>query len=76
MPTLNVCPKCRTICPKCHSSTNTSHSIWVCMDCYHKIGAKCCVCGGNKNGPGTIGPGKVCNKCYKMNLCIFCGKRV
>lgn len=78
MPTLNVCPKCRNICAKCHSSANpsTSHPLWVCSDCYRKKNSKCGACGGNKSGPGTIGPGKVCKNCYKMNCCAFCGNRV
>ncbi len=78
MPTLNVCPRCRDTCPKCHSKANpaNSHPIWVCTDCYRKYNSKCPVCGGNKNGPGTIGGGKVCKNCYKMNKCTFCGQRV
>ena len=76
MPTLSVCPKCRNICPKCHTTCNTEHPIWVCFDCKKKKGSKCCVCGGNKNGPGNIGAGRVCNKCHKTNTCVFCGNRL
>lgn len=78
MPTLNVCPRCRNICAKCHSTFNPAraHSLWVCTDCWRKKNNKCGACGGNKNGPGTIGTGKVCDKCYKMNKCAFCGERV
>ena len=75
MPTLSVCPKCRDTCPKCHSHANpsNSHSIWVCMDCNRKYSGKCCVCGGSKPGGGA---GKVCNDCYKMNRCTFCGTKI
>ena len=45
---------------------------------YHNLDnpPTCCVCGGNKNGPGSIGAGKVCRNCYKMNKCVFCGAKV
>jgi len=78
MPTLSVCPKCRDTCPKCHSHANpsNSHPIWVCMDCNRKYNSKCCVCGGGKSGSGSVGAGKVCNDCYKMNRCTFCGTKI
>ena len=76
MPTLNVCPNCRTTCPGCHSKTNTSHSIWVCNDCKRKYKGKCCVCNGKLGGSGSSGAGRVCDSCYKMNRCAFCGEHV
>ena len=76
MPTIDVCPKCRTTCPGCHSNTNSSHPIWVCLDCRRKYEGKCCVCGGKKAGSGSIGAGKVCNSCFKQNTCTFCGKHL
>ena len=80
MPTLNVCPKCRTICPLCHSDCKSNgHSIFVCHDCKKKYEFKCCVCGGKKTGPGTSGAtggGRVCDHCNKNGTCVFCGVRV
>lgn len=82
MPTLNACPYCRNTCAKCHGSTSShdsAHPVWVCSDCYRKYERKCCVCGGKKSGPGSVGstgPGKVCKKCYKTNTCTFCGVRL
>ena len=78
MPTLTVCPRCRDTCPKCHTNVNPAqaHGIWACFECNKRIGSKCCVCGGNKNGPGSIGAGKVCRNCYKMNKCVFCGAKI
>lgn len=76
MSTLNACGDCRDTCAKCHSPANpsTSHGIWTCSDCKRKIGAKCPVCNGSKRG--TVGAGKVCKKCYKMNRCTFCGDKI
>lgn len=76
MPTLSVCPRCRETCPKCHTHNKSGHPVWSCLDCQRKFGSKCSACGGTKNGPGSVGAGNVCNKCYKMNTCTFCGKKL
>ena len=65
-----VCGNCRNKCAKCHSSTNSSHPVNVCNDCNKKIGTKCPCCGQTKKG--TIGAGKICDSCYKMNSCFKC----
>ena len=72
--TITVCGDCRDTCAKCHKSTDSSHPVWVCNDCKRKYNGKCYVCGGKKGGSGSSGAGKVCNRCYKMNTCTFCGK--
>ena len=73
--TVDVCGSCRTTCPKCHSETNSSHPIWVCSDCKRQFKSKCSVCGGTKkSGSKAVGAGRVCNSCFKMNTCTFCGK--
>lgn len=76
MSTVTVCPNCRDICPSCHSRVKptAAHGIWACNDCKRKIGSKCCVCHGPKGVGSSTGAGKVCNKCYKMNSCTFCGE--
>lgn len=79
MSTISVCPDCRTTCAKCHNSTKASHPVWVCKVCKHEYENKCCVCGGKKNRPGSrgsIGAGKVCDRCYKINTCTFCGTKI
>ena len=77
MPTLSVCPNCRTTCPKCHKTCNTQHPVWCCSSCAKGFGSKCCVCGGPKGvGGGSTGAGKVCDRCYKMNRCTFCGDKI
>ena len=79
MPTLSVCSNCRNTCAKCHNRTNASHPVWVCMDCNRQYNGKCCVCGGKKTGPGSVGatgPGKTCKKCFKSPfICILCGAK-
>jgi hypothetical protein len=75
MPTVNVCGNCRNICAKCHSSTNSSHPVWVCMNCNHKYNSgPCCSCGKPKKG--NVGAGKVCNSCFEQNRCTFCGGKI
>ena len=79
MSSITVCPYCRNKCASCNTSTNSSHPVWACYDCKHKNEGKCCVCGGPKKGPGSVGAvgaGKVCNKCYKVNTCALCGKHL
>ena len=75
--TLDVCGPCRDTCPKCKSRVKptASHGVWACNECKRNFKSKCCVCGKSKtSGPSSIGPGKSCNSCYKMNTCLFCGK--
>lgn len=77
MPTLSVCQNCRDTCAKCHKSTNSSHPVWACLDCSKRFGSKCPCCGENKKGfTKAVGAGKVCNSCYKMNRCTFCGSKI
>ena len=58
----------------CGSKTNASHPIWVCMRCTNKNPGQCCACGGKKRG--TVGAGKVCNSCFKLNTCTLCGAKI
>ena len=77
MPTLDVCPKCRKVCAKCHGDVHNGHALIVCRDCKDEYAGKCYVCRGKRKGPGTdgaVGPGSVCNKCFKSPFkCIICG---
>ena len=82
MQSINVCPYCRRKCGKCHSSipsNDPSHTLLVCSDCKEEYEKKCCVCGGKKTGPGSVGatgPGKTCKKCFKSpSICILCGAK-
>ena len=82
MQSIDVCPYCRKKCGKCHSNISPSdpcHSLLVCPDCKNKNKSKCCVCGGKKTGPGSVGatgPGKTCKKCFKSPfICILCGAK-
>ena len=79
MPTLEVCPKCRKVCAKCHGDVHNGGSLKVCKDCKDQWAGKCCVCGGPRKGPGVtgaVGPGSVCNNCFKSaTKCIFCGAK-
>ena len=68
-------PNCRDTCPKYHSKADP-HPIWICSSCKKDIGTKCCVCDGPKSGSGSVGAGKVCNDCYKMNRCTFWGAKI
>ena len=76
MSTLSVCSDCRETCAKCNSHANSSHPVWSCNDCKHKFGSNCPVCGGPKGRSGNTGAGRVCNKCFKINTCTFCGKKI
>ena len=80
MPSVSVCPYCRKKCAKCHIEVvKNGHSITSCTDCAREYQTKCCVCGGKKSGPGSVGatgPGTVCGKCFKVNTCIFCNTKL